>query len=409
MLNTDKIKNDFPILKRSINCKPIVYLDSTATSLKPQAVIDAMTGYYQRYTANVFRGIYALSEEATAAYESARIKIAKFIGVNDAAEIIFVRNTTEAINLFAYSYGDKNIHAGDEIIATIMEHHSNFVPWQQLALKKRAEFKICNLDSEYQLNLEELKKLITRKTKLLVITAVSNVIGTITPIRQITKLVKNINPKCLVLVDAAQAVPHMSVDIGNWGVDAVAFSGHKMLGPSGIGVLWARRRILESMPPFLYGGEMIREVHLKRTVFNEIPNKFEAGTPYIEGAIGLGAAVEYLSNIGMDNIRNHEKQITAYALQKLSKIPGLKIYGSTDPSKRGGVVAFTLNNIHPHDAAQALDIDNICVRVGYHCAEPLHEYLHGGPTIRASFYLYNDKSDVDALVAGIKKVQKLFL
>ena len=408
MMNISDIRKDFPILKRQINGKSIVYLDSSATSLKPQCVIDAMTKYYTTYTANVFRGIYTMSEEATAAYENARKLIATFIHATSEKEIVFTKNTSESLNLLAYTLFASHITKGDSVVTTIMEHHSNFVPWQQLAAKYGGTLRVWNIQKDGTLDIKDVKKLVDKKTKIVTFTAVSNVLGTITPVAEIAKAVKRINPECLVIVDAAQALPHIPVDVVAWGADAITFSGHKMLGPSGIGVLWMKETLLNSLPPFLYGGDMIREVHVKDTLFNDIPHKFEAGTPFIEGAIGLGAAVEYLQTIGMDQVRRHEKEITSYAMKRLLNIPGVTIYGPKNPEIRGGVIAFRLEGIHPHDVAQILDEDNICIRVGYHCAMPLHEFLEVGATCRASFYIYTMKEDIDALVVGIKKVQKMF-
>lgn len=406
-MDIKKIRKDFPVLTRHINGKPIVYLDSTATALKPQPVIDAINGYYNRYTANVFRGIYTISEEATAAYEGARELVASFIH-GDPTEIIFTKNTSESLNLLAYTLTPMLIRKNDTVVTTIMEHHSNFVPWQQLVPKYGGKLRVWNITKAFTLDEKEITNLIDAKTKIVALTAVSNVLGTIVPIKKIAAKIKKLSPDCLVVVDAAQAVPHMPVDVISWGVDAVAFSGHKMLGPSGIGVLWVKKQLLETMPPFLYGGDMISEVHVGETKFNALPHKFEAGTPFIEGAIGLGAAVSYLQNIGMEQVRNHEKELVTYALSELSKIAGITIYGPTDPEIRGGVIAFRLDGVHPHDVAQVLDEDNICIRVGYHCAMPLHEELGVGATCRASFYVYNTKDDVRALIAGMKKVKKLF-
>jgi len=408
MKSFDAIKKDFPLFKRKIDGKRIVYLDSSATSLKPQSVIDAVNSFYTMYTANVFRGIYKISEEATAAYEKGRELTANFIHASSPRDVVLTRNTSESLNLIAYSWFDREMVKGDEVVTTIMEHHSNFVPWQQKAAEKCARFKIWYCNQAGILDLNDLEKLITKKTKLLTVTAVSNVLGTINPISKIVKEVKRINPKCLVVVDAAQAVPHMPVDVEAWGADVVAFSGHKMLGPSGIGGLWAKKEILEDMKPFLYGGDMIREVHEKNTLFNDVPHKFEAGTPYIEGSIGLGAAVQYLSKLGMKNVRTHEKELTSYAFSEMKKLKGLTIYGPPDPEIHAGVVAFRIDGIHPHDVAQLLDRDNICIRVGYHCAMPLHEYMKVNATCRASFYVYTDKRDVDALVVGLEKVIKMF-
>ena len=407
MFDTRAVRKDFPILDKFIDGKSLIYLDSAATSLKPQPVLDAINGYYTTYTANINRGIYKISEEATAKYEKARKKVAAFIHARSKEEIVFTRNTTESINLVVAGFG-KAFQKDDEVVVSIIEHHSNFVPWQQRALRKGIHFRIWNINQNYQLNTEYLDKLITRRTKLLAITAASNVLGIITPIREIVHIVKRINPNCAVIVDAAQAVPHFSVNVQDWNADAVAFSGHKMLGPTGVGVLWARMDLFEKLPPYQYGGDMIKEVHIDHTVFNEVPQKFEAGTPHIAGVIGLGAAVDYLSYLGMDTVRNHEKEITAYALNALSGIDGLTIIGPKNADKRGGVVTFTMKGIHPHDIAQILDQDNVCIRVGFHCAQPLHEYLKIGPTARASFYIYTTKEDINALVKGLEKVKKIF-
>ncbi len=408
MFNTQKIRKDFPQLVRKINKKSIVYLDSTATALKPHAVIDAMNAYYTQFTANVFRGIYTTSEEATAAYEGARDTIAKFIGAKDSREIIFTRNTSESINLVATSWGTENLRKGDSVATTILEHHSNFVPWQQLAQKHGFVLKVWTIDDDYLFKLSDLDTLITRTTKLFTITAASNVTGTIPPIKEIIKRVKRLNPKCLVLIDAAQAAAHMEVDVQDWGADFVAFSGHKMLGPTGVGVLWGKFALLSQMDPYQYGGEMIQEVRLEQTSFKEPPHKFEAGTPDIGGVIGLGAAASYLMSLGMKNVREHEKKIVVYALKALAKLPYVHVVGPTDIESRAGVVAFTMDGAHPHDIAQLLNEDNVCVRAGNHCAMPLHEYLELPATARASFYVYTTTEDVDALVSGLKKAHALF-
>lgn len=407
MIDAKKIKKDFPLLLRKINGSPIVYLDSTATSLKPTSVIDAVNDYYKKYTANVFRGIYTLSEEATTAYEGAREKVAKFIN-SKKEEIVFTKNTDESLSLLSYCYLPYHVKKGDVLVTTMMEHHANFVPWQQYAIAHGCDFRIWNVGIDGELHYKDLETLIGSKTKLFAITAASNVLGTIPDIEKIVKIVKKANPQCFVVVDAAQAAPHFSIDVVRWGADAVAFSGHKMLGPSGIGVLWAKKQLLEDMPPFLFGGDMIREVHEDKTSFNDVPHKFEAGTPYIEGAIGLGAAVDYLSKIGMENVRKHEIAITTYALQQLKKIPGITIFGPKNATGRGGVIAFHVTGVHPHDVAQILDEDNICIRVGYHCAMPLHEHLGIGATCRASFYIYTTHEDIDKLIKGIQKVIKIF-
>lgn len=407
MKTVAEIRNDFPILSRTINGKRIVYLDSTATSLKPQSVIDAVSASYTHHTANVFRGIYTMSEEATGLYEQSRISVAKLIGAKP-TEIVFTRNTSESLNLFAYTWLPDHVSAGDRVVTTIMEHHSNFVPWQQFAKKIGYELAIWYTDENGCLDIRKLDTLITKKTKLLTFTAASNVLGTLVDVAAIVKRAREINPEICICVDAAQAVPHMPVDVSVWGADVVAFSGHKMLGPSGIGALWVREEMLGDLPPFLYGGDMIREVHEKETIFNDIPHKFEAGTPNIEGTIAFGAAAQYLLALGMQDVRKHEHVVVSYALAELGKIPGVCIYGPKDPAIRGGVIAFRMGSIHPHDIAQVLDGDNVCIRVGYHCAMPLHEYMGIGPTARASFYIYSDTDDVDALVESLQRVKKMF-
>lgn len=407
MIDPEKIKADFPIFKTH---SELIYLDSTATSLKPQPVIDVLNDYYTKYSANVFRGVYKISEKATIEYEKARKKVARFINARSEREIVFVRSTTEAINLVAYAWGRIALQENDGIITTVMEHHSNFVPWQQLAAKNGAVFKVVDIDDEgYLLPLGPL----SRRTKLLAITHVSNVLGTINPIKEIVKDVKRINPKCLVLVDGAQAVPHLKVDVQDLGCDFYAFSGHKMLAPTGIGVLWARKELLEDMAPFNFGGEMIREVFIDHTEFKSPPHKFEGGTPHIAGAIGLGAAVDYLQSLSMDAVRRHEIDMTASGLKSLKELKTLKIYGPKEAESRGGVIAFNLFTkngklIHPHDVAQILDEENICIRSGHHCTMPLHKRLGIPATARVSFYLYNTKDDVDKLIIGLEEVVSIF-
>lgn len=408
MFDALTVRKDFPIFCGYPPDKNLVYLDSTATTLKPRQVADAVSEYYLKYSANVFRGIYSISERATAGYEESRSHIAQFIGATSDDEILFVRNATEALNLVYYSFALNRFSAGDEVITTILEHHSNFVPWQRLQKTRGIKLVIWKTGKDGTLDTRDLDKLVTAKTRFVAISAASNVTGTIVPVTEVVRRVKQFNPAITVLVDAAQAVPHMKVNVSDWGADFVAFSGHKMLGPTGIGVLWGKRDILESMEPFQYGGDMIREVHETYTEFADIPHKFEAGTPHIAGVIGLGRAVQYLSAIGMDNIRAHEKQITSYCISRMTEIKGLTIYGPLEPDVRGGVVSFTLKGIHPHDIAQILDSENICIRVGYHCAQPLHEYLRIGPTARASFYIYTTIGDIDSLIKGISKVRKVF-
>ncbi|HUD20265.1 MAG TPA: SufS family cysteine desulfurase [Patescibacteria group bacterium] len=408
MLDIGSIRKDFPLLDKKINGKPIVYLDSTATSLKPQSVINKENEYYEKYSANIFRGIYQISEKATLEYESVRGKVARFIGASTSDEIIFTRNTTESINLVASSLSKHEMKKRDHIVVSIMEHHSNFVPWQQLGLINGWKLDFWKNNQQGLLNLKDLDKLITRRTKLLAITAVSNVLGTINPIGQIVKIVKKLNPGCLVLVDAAQAVPHMPVNVGEWGADFVAFSSHKMLGPTGVGVLWGKYELLEQMSPYQFGGEMIEEVRIDKTLFKKTPHKFEAGTPHIAGVIGFGAAIDYLSALGMDNVRDHEKEILSYALTQMKTISGLTLYGPSDVKQKSGVIAFTLKQAHAHDVAQILDEDNICIRSGNHCAMPLHISMGIAATARASFYVYTTKADVDIFVKGLEKVIRVF-
>ncbi|MBM3282635.1 cysteine desulfurase [Candidatus Gottesmanbacteria bacterium] len=408
MLNVGRIHKDFPIFKRLINGKPIVYLDSTASSLKPQIVIDALCDYYKNYCVNIFRGVYTLSEEATAKYEAARAKIGKFIASNNPSEVIFTRNATESINLVAYAWGRQNIDARSEIISTVMEHHANLVTWQQLALETGAKIKYIDFDNEGYLNLEELRRTITPKTKMVAVTYVSNVLGTINPVDKIVRMVKNINPKIVVLIDAAQAVPHMKVDVEALGCDFFAFSGHKMLGPTGIGILWGKYQLLEKMMPYQLGGEMIKVVTLAKTTFNIPPYKFEAGTPNIAGALGLAAAVEYLSQLNMEQVREHEKILVKYALERFNSLNYIRIYGPKDPEKKGGVIAFNINGIHTHDVAQILNNDNVFIRSGHHCAMPLHTRLGISASCRASFYVYNTQDDIDKLIDSMQKTKRIF-
>lgn len=404
MFSPRVLKKDFPLFKKH---PKIVYLDSTATSLKPESVLQKEDEYYREYSANIFRGIYKISEKATAEYEEVRKKTARFIHALSEDEIIFTRNTTESVNLVMYSLSRTPLH-DSEFVATIMEHHSNFVPWQQLAQGFKIPWKIWNIDEQGKLDTRELKKLVTKKTKLIAFTAVSNVLGTINPVKEIVRMVKKINPECLIFVDAAQAVPHMAIDVQAWNADFVAFSSHKMLGPTGIGVLWGKKKELEKLSPFLYGGEMIQAVYPDRTEFKSTPHKFEAGTPHIAGVIGFGRAIDYLEKLGMENIRKHEVEITEYALKKLQNIDGLTFYGPKKAKERCGVIAFTMKAAHAHDIAQILDTHNICIRSGNHCAMPLHLQLKLASTARASFYVYTTREDVDALVKGLEEVKKVF-
>ena len=406
-LDPAALRADFPILRRVIHGRPFVYLDSASSSQKPQVVIDAMTDYYEQHNANVHRGIYTVAEEATAAYEAARVDVARFINAPDSHEIVFTRNATEAINLVAYSWGRRNVGRGDQIILTEMEHHANLVPWQLLAQEVDGDLEFIPITDDGILRLDVFEVLLRLKPKLVAFTHVSNTLGTINPVREMVDMAHAAG--ALVLIDGAQAVPHVSVDVQALDCDFYAFSGHKMLGPMGSGALWARREILEAMPPFLAGGDMIREVHLRRSEFNEIPYKFEAGTPAVGDAVGLGVAARYLEAIGMDAVRDHERELVAYALDVLPReIPGIELYGPMDPDGRGGVVPFNLPGIHPHDVAQVLDRSGIAVRAGHHCTMPLHERLDLAATARASFSVYTTTDDIDALVAGLQDVQRVF-
>jgi cysteine desulfurase/selenocysteine lyase len=401
------IRRDFPILERRINGRPLVYLDSASSSQKPNVVIDAVDRYYREYNANVHRGIYSIGEESTAAYERARVQVGRFINAPDSHEIIFTRNATEAINLVAYSWGRRNINRGDPIVLTEMEHHANLVPWQLLVQERDGDLEFIPITDDGVLRLDVFEVLLRLKPKLVAFTHVSNTLGTINPVRQMVQMAHEAG--ALVLVDGAQAVPHVAVDVQEIGADFYAFSGHKMLGPMGSGALWARRELLEAMPPFLAGGEMIREVHLRRSDFNDIPWKFEAGTPAVADAIGLGVAAEYLTALGMDAVREHERELVAYALDVLPRsVPGIQLYGPMDPDLRGGVIPFNLPGIHPHDVAQVLDRSGVAVRAGHHCTMPLHERLDLAATARASFNVYSTREDIDALVTGLLDVQRVF-
>src|SRR5512134_60860 len=406
MLNVNDIRKDFPVFQRETKPgTPLVYLDSTATSQKPLAVIEAMDSYYRRSNANIHRGVHTLAEEATALYEQARVKIARFINAASAHQIIYTRNTTESINLVAYSWGRANLKTGDLVILTEMEHHSNLVPWHILQAERGIELDFIRVTEEGLLDLESYKALLTRSPKLVSFTHMSNVLGTINPAAEIIRLAHEAG--ALALVDAAQSVPHLKVDVQALDADFLAFSAHKMCGPTGIGALYGKTELLEKMPPFLGGGDMIKEVKLRSFRPNTLPHKFEAGTPAIAEAVGFGAAVDYLSALGMDAVAAHEHEVTEYALERLEEIPGVKVFGPASQNK-GGVAAFTLEGVHPHDVAQILDQDGIAVRAGHHCAQPLHEKFGLPATSRASFYLYNTKEEVDLLVNGIYKVKELF-
>jgi len=404
----ENIRKDFPILERTVReNKTLVYLDNASTTQKPNQVIDAINDFYRNHNANIHRAVYALAEEATELYENTRDKVAKFINVKNRVEIIFVRGTTEAINLVAYAWGRDNLKEGDIIVTTEYEHHSNIVPWQLLTQEKGAKLEYIGMNDNGELNLDDLDKyLATGKVKLVTFSLMSNVLGTISDAETIISKCKAAG--VLTLVDGAQAVPHMKVDVEKLGCDFFAFSGHKMLGPTGIGILWVRKSILETMSPFHGGGDMIREVHKYETTWNDLPYKFEAGTPNIADVVGFGAAIDYLSNIGMDVIRQHEIDLTSYALDKLSQVKGLHIYGTKDISKRGGVISFNFADVHPHDVAQIIDEEGIAIRSGHHCAQVLMERLNVAATSRASFYIYNTKEEIDALINSLNKVARIF-
>jgi len=401
-----QIREDFPILRQRMHGKPLVYLDSAATSQKPRRVIDALVHYYQEYNANVHRGIYAIAEQATEAYEASRARVAAFIGAARPEELIFTRSTTEAINLVAYAWGRANIRPGDEILLTEMEHHSNLVPWQMLAAERDARLLFVPFDDQGMLRMDEYDRLLGKRTKLVAVTHQSNVLGTINPIRELAA--KAHAAGATVLVDGAQSAPHMPVDVRELGVDFFAFSAHKMCGPTGAGALWGRYALLEAMPPFHGGGEMIMLVQKEQSTYKDPPHKFEAGTPSIADCIVWGDAVDYLRGIGMEAIREHEVHLVHYAMHRLAEIPGLRLFGPESPTRRGGTLAFDLEGAHPHDVAQVLDQEGIAVRAGHHCAQPLHRALGVAATTRASFYLYNNEEDVDRLVAGLHTVRRLF-
>ncbi len=425
MFDVNKIREDFPILRRKVNGKTLVYLDSGATSQKPESVIETMNKYYRETNANIHRGVYQMSIESTHLVDEARRKVAQFVG-GKSEEIVFTRNTSESINLVAYSWGEENVEAGDAIVITKLEHHSNMIPWQELCRRKGAELRVVDVDETGMLIdqkkpeiiqenglkvvLGGLKELLDSKVKMVALTGQSNVLGTVTPVESIVKMIRKKSPGALILVDGAQMVPHMKVDVVKMNIDFLAFSGHKMLGPTGVGVLWGRKEVLNKMKPFLYGGDMIGEVKLTGATWAELPSKFEAGTPDIAGIVGLGAAVDYLQMVGMENVHNYENEILEYALNKMEELKEEKIvtlYGP-DSETRGGAIAFNVNGIHAHDTAQILDNFGIAVRSGQHCAAPLVTSFGVSAMVRATFYLYNTKEEVDYLVEKIREVPKVF-
>jgi cysteine desulfurase/selenocysteine lyase len=404
-LDTKKIQADFPILKRKVNGKRLVYLDNAATTQKPKQVIDALVEYYSRINANVHRSVHRLGEESTEAFEASRGKVAGLVSCRP-EEVVFTRGTTESINLVRFAWGEKEVRKGDTLIATLMEHHSNLVPWQLLAKKAGATLKLVGLNPDGSLKMDELEKLLSDSPKLVALTHCSNVLGTINDVARICAKARKAG--ALSVVDGAQAVPHMPVDLREIGCDFYAFSGHKMLGPTGIGVLYGRKELLQTIDPFQAGGEMIREVFDDHATWNEVPYKFEAGTVNIADAIGLGAAVDYLSTLGMERVRDHEIKLVRYAMEALSKVKGFTLYGPRQPDRRGDVIAFNLGDVHSHDVATILDEEGIAIRSGHHCAQPLMRWLGVVATSRASFYVYNDTDDIDSLVSGLEKVRRVF-
>jgi cysteine desulfurase/selenocysteine lyase len=404
MVDSATIRADFPVLSRQIHGQPLLFLDSAASSQKPLPVLEAMEKAYRQCYANVHRGVYTLSEETTCSYEAARDKVAAFVNAEVREEIVFTRNATEAINLVAYTWGRTNVGPGDRILLTEMEHHSNIVPWQLLALEKEAELVYLPITDDGLLQLDRLDDLLDERVKVAALTMVSNVLGTINPVRQIAHQAHAAG--AVVLVDGAQGVPHLPVDVQGLGCDFLAFSAHKMCGPTGIGVLYGREELLEAMPPFLAGGDMIRRVDWERSTWNDLPWKFEAGTPAIVEGIGLGATVDYLNDVGMEAIADHEREMATYAMERLSALPGLRIIGPP-AEQRCGVISFTFRGIHPHDLAHLLDLEGIAVRAGHHCAQPLHRRLDLVATTRASFYLYNTPQEADRLAEGLEKAARV--
>ncbi|QCR33397.1 cysteine desulfurase [Lysinibacillus sp. SGAir0095] len=402
----NEIRKQFPVLNQEVNGHPLVYLDSAATSQKPIQVLEAVRNYYELDNSNVHRGVHTLGNRATDSYEGAREKIRKFINAKSTKEIIYTRGTTTSLNTVAGAYGRMNLNEGDEIVISYMEHHSNLIPWQQLAKEKGAVLKYFDLEQDGTVTLETVRKTITNKTKIVAITMASNVLGTINPIKEITEIAHEAG--AIVVVDAAQAAPHMPIDVQDLDCDFLAFSGHKMCGPTGIGVLYGKEAHLENMEPIEFGGEMIDFVDLYDSTWKELPWKFEGGTPNIAGAIGLGAAIDFLTEIGLEKIAEHEHSLVEYALNELDKIEGVSIYGPRDPQKRCGLITFNIDGVHPHDLATVLDMNGIAVRAGHHCAQPLMKWLQCTATARASFYMYNTKEDVDRLVEGLRIAKEYF-
>ena len=405
-MDVKEIRKQFPILDQEVNGHPLVYLDSAATSQKPVSVIEAMNDYYRGYNSNVHRGVHTLGTRATDGYEGAREKVRNFINASSTQEVIFTRGTTTAINTVAASYGRANLSEGDEIVITHMEHHSNIIPWQQLAKETGATLKYVPLQENGTISIEDVRATVTPQTKIVSIMMVSNVLGTMNPIKEITRIAHEND--AVMVVDGAQAAPHMKIDVQDLDCDFFAFSGHKMVGPTGIGVLYGKKKLLNKMEPVEFGGEMIDFVGLQESTWKELPWKFEGGTPIIAGAIGLGAAIDFLEQVGLQNIEEHEHKLAAYALNKMNEVEGMTIYGPNDPGERAGLVTFNIDDVHPHDVATVLDAEGIAVRAGHHCAQPLMKWLNVSATARASFYLYNTEEDIDKLVAGLVKTKEFF-
>jgi cysteine desulfurase/selenocysteine lyase len=405
-MNAYEIRKLFPILNQEVNGNPLVYLDSAATSQKPVQVIETLEKYYREYNSNVHRGVHTLGTRATDGYEGAREKVRKFINASSIEEVIFTRGTTTSLNTVAASYGRANLSEGDEIVISYMEHHSNIIPWQQVAKQTGATLKYLPLQEDGTISLEDARKTITSNTKIVSIMHVSNVLGVINPVKELAQIAHENG--AVMVVDGAQAAPHIKIDVKDLDCDFYAFSGHKMCGPTGIGVLYGKKELLETMEPIEFGGEMIDFVDLYDSTWKELPWKFEGGTPIIAGAIGLGAAIDFLEEVGLQHIEAHEHKLAAYALEKMSTIEGITIYGPKDPSKRAGVITFNIEDVHPHDVATVLDAEGIAVRAGHHCAQPLMRWLKASATARASFYLYNTEEDIDKLVEGLIKTKEYF-
>ncbi|MFB5194910.1 cysteine desulfurase [Neobacillus sp. KR4-4] len=405
-MNIRDIRAQFPILDQEVNGKPLVYLDSSATSQKPIQVIEAVEKYYREINSNVHRGVHTLGTRATDAYEGAREKVRKFINAKSTQEVIFTRGTTTSLNTVAASYAAANLKAGDEIVITYMEHHSNIIPWQQVARRTGAQLKYIPLQEDGTISLDDVRATITSNTKVVSVMQVSNVLGVINPVKEIAQIAHENG--AIMVVDGAQSAPHMKIDVQDLDCDFLAFSGHKMCGPTGIGVLYGKKHLLENMEPIEFGGEMIDFVQLYESTWKELPWKFEGGTPIIAGAVGLGAAIDFLNEVGLDQIAEHEHKLAAYALEKMATVEGMTIYGPLDPAKRAGLVTFNISDVHPHDVATVLDAEGIAVRAGHHCAQPLMRWLKASATARASFYLYNTEDDIDKLVEGLVKTKEYF-